>query len=79
MGNKIKIEKQGGNTEFILDFIPFFNRLYSNFSQKAASLINSKRNRIIICICLKPCNLNEAGRICFTPFAKMSRKINFPM
>lgn len=79
MGNKIVIEKHGANSEFIVDFIPFFNHLYSNFPQKAASLINSKRNRNAIRICLKRCNLNEAGGICFAPFAKMSRKINFPM
>lgn len=77
MGNKIIIEKHRANTEFILDFIPFFNHFYSNFSQKAASLINSKRNRNITRICLKHCNLNEAGRICFAPFRQNESKNQF--
>lgn len=77
MESKIIIEKHGANTDFILDFIPFFNHLYPNFPQKAASLINFKRNRNITRICLKHCNLNEAGRICFAPFRQNESKNQF--
>lgn len=67
------------DSNFIPDFISFFNHLHSNFTQKASPIINFERNRNTkLSNKLKHSNLNETEQICFSPLAKMSRKINFP-